>query len=106
MYVLCKPERVRHLYSRVEHHLYNKTGVRLNMGKTTVFNFAREKLRRVDELQQLGPRAERVWVGDHTLPENEQGLLVLGSPVSTLAYAEKCGKSKLDEELKLLELLP
>ena len=60
----------------------------------------------VDELQPTGPDAERVWVGDHTLPEKEQGVLVLGSPVVTRAYAEQWGRNKLDAELKLLDLLP
>ena len=49
-YVLCKPDRVRHLYSRVEHHLYKRIEVRLNMGKTKVFNHAGVKPPRVDEL--------------------------------------------------------
>ena len=104
VYSVCKPERVRHLYGRVEHHFFEKTGVRLNMGKTKVFNHAGLKPPQVDELQP--PNAERVWVGDRTLPAEEQGVLVLGSPVGTQEYAEACGRRKLDDELTLLELLP
>ena len=106
VYILCKPERVRYLCKRAEHHLFEKTGVRLNMGKTKVFNHAGVKPQGVDELQKTEPNAERVWVGDHTLPAEEQGVLVLGSPVGTVAYAEQWGKKKLGEELQLLDLLP
>ena len=73
-------------------------------GKIKVYNHASVKLEGVDELQKLGPDAERVWVGDHTLPQEEQGVLVLGFPMGTVAYAEKSGKSKLNAEQKLLEL--
>ena len=106
IYLLCKPDRVRHLYDRVAHHLYENTGIRLNMGKTKVYNHGGFKPRRVEELQPQEPNAEKVWVGDHSLPAEEQGVLVLGSPIGTQAFAEAHGQKKLNEELELLDLLP
>ena len=55
----------------------------------------------MDELQPIEPDTEKVWVGDHTLPEKEQGVLVLGSPVGTLEYAEEWARNKLNAELQL-----
>ena len=34
VYILCKPDRLKHLYDRAEHHFFEYTGVYLNMGKS------------------------------------------------------------------------
>ena len=44
-----------------------------------------------------------MWVGDRTLSAEQKGVLVLGSPVGTLAYAEECSTKKLEEELTFLK---
>ena len=80
-------------------------GIKLNMGKTKVYNRGGVKPTGVDTLQPPEPDAERVWVGDHTLPKEEQGVVVLGSPLGTTQFAEAHGKGKLDKELELLDLV-
>ena len=105
VYLLCKPERVKHLYERVAYHLEAHTGIRLNMGKTKVYNRGGAKPPGVDALQSTEPNADRVWVGDRALPAHKQGVVVLGSPVGTLEFAEAHGRKKLEEEVRLLDLL-
>ena len=39
------------MYGRIEQHLFEKTGVRLNMKKIKVFNYAELKPPRVNKLQ-------------------------------------------------------
>ena len=102
---MCRPERVRRVYEIVEHHLYTHAGIRLNMGKTKVYNKGGLTPPGVEHLQPPEPDAERVWVGDRTLPLEQQGLTVLGSPVGTLEYAEAQGQKKLAEEVQLLDLV-
>ena len=59
----------------------------------------------MNALQPQGPYAERVWVGDQSLPEKEQGVVVLGSPLGTQQFAEEHGKAKLEKELEFLDLV-
>ena len=46
-----------------------------------------------------------MWVGDQALPVEQQGVLVLGAPVGTQAFAEGHGENKLEGERRLLELV-
>ena len=59
----------------------------------------------VETLQPPGPDAERVWLGDHSLPAEQQGVVVLGAPLGTQRFAEEHGKEKLEKELDLLDLV-
>ena len=105
VYVVCRPERVSAVYAVVERCLFEHTGIRLNAGKTKVYNKGGVKPNGVDALQPPEPDAERVWVGDHSLPEEQQGVVVLGSPVGTQRFAEAHSKEKLEKELDLLDLV-
>ena len=63
----------------------------------------------VEELQRQAEEqgsTERIWVGDQTLPAKQQGVIVLGSPIGTKAFAEEHAKKRLEEEARLWELLP
>ena len=105
IYVMCRPERVKDVYGIVERHLYTHTGIRLNQGKTKVYNKGGLKPAGVEDLQPQGADAERVWVGDHALPREDQGVVVLGSPVGTPEFAEKHGAKKLEEAVNLMDLV-
>ena len=105
IYVLCRPERVKTVYGIVARHLYTYTGIQLNQGKTKVYNSGGYKPAGVDDLQPPEPDAERVWVGDSTLPREEQGVVVLGSPIGTREFANKYGARKLEEAVQLLDLV-
>ena len=69
------------------------------MSTLKVYNHAGMKPQGVNELQPIEADAEKVWVGDHTLPEKEQGVLVLSSPVDKLEYGEEWARNKLNAEL-------
>ena len=105
IYVVCRPERVATVYALVERHLYEHAGIKLNTGKTKVYNTGGTKPEGVDALQPPEPEAERVWVGDRSLPEEQQGVLVLGAPVGIQAFADKHGEDKPEGERKLLKLV-
>ena len=93
------------MYAVMERCLYEHTGIRLNAGKTTVYNRGGVKPDGVEALQPPGPDAERVWVGDHSLPAEQQGVVVLGAPLGIQRFAEEHGKEKLEKEFDLLGLV-
>ena len=75
IYVTVSPERVRPVYDLLSEQLFNHTGIRLNTGKTRVWNGAGQL---PPNLTSLG---SDVWVGNPALPPTEQGLTVLGAPI-------------------------
>ena len=75
IYVTVSPERVRPVYDLLSEHLFNHTGIRLNTGKTRVWNGAGQL---PPNLTSLG---SDVWVCNPARPTTEQGLTVLGAPI-------------------------
>lgn len=61
-------------------HTRAHTRIQFNSGKTRVWNAAGVALPHLDP---LGPD---VWVGDHALPSEQQGLTILGAPLGSLEY--------------------
>ena len=70
-----------------------------------MYNAEEYKPEGVEDLQPTEPGAEQVWVGDHDLPREARGVVVLGSPVGTLEFAQKHGNDKLAEVVQLLDLV-
>ena len=58
---------------------------------------------RTRDLQQRPE--DTVWVGDRTLPEDQQGLKVLGTPLGTAAFVHKLGDKRLQDERSFWEQL-
>ena len=91
IYVLCRPERVTAVHQIVASHLESHCGIRCHLGKTKVYNKAGVTPPGMEELQRQAEEqgsTERIWVGDQTLPTEQQGVVLLGSPIGTLAFAE------------------
>ena len=100
VYILCKPERVKKLYDLLEKALKDQTGLKLNTGKTRVYNRGSVQ---PEGVQELGAE---VWVGGHDRDVASRGLKVLGTPVGTPEYTEAQGTKWLEKEEKLWTLLP
>ena len=100
VYILCKPERVKKLYDLLEKALKDQTGLKLNTGKTRVYNRGGVQ---PEGVQELGAE---VWVGGHDRDAASRGLKVLGTPVGTPEYTEAQGTKWLEKEEKLWTLLP
>jgi hypothetical protein len=63
VYVLCKPERTRHLFDALATALWEHSRVRVNLGKTRCCNAAGEE---PPNCRQLGTEDEPCWVGEST----------------------------------------
>ena len=80
VYAVVSPDRVREVYDLMAHELHAHTRIRLNSGKTRIWNAAGIT---PPALAPLGPD---VWVGDRALPSEQRGLTILGAPVGTPQY--------------------
>ena len=75
VYAVAPPHRVRTIYDLLAHHLFAAARIRLNSGKTRIWNQACEP---PPHLASLG---DGVWVGDRAIPAERQGITVLGAPL-------------------------
>lgn len=80
-YVLCAPGRAHHLFVELQAGLWRHAHITLNHAKTRLWNLAGAPPAGWP-LPPAPPAPEHaVWVGDPALPEANQGLVVLGTPV-------------------------
>ena len=103
VYVLCSPNRARVVFDVLQEEILRHTGVHLHFGKTKVWNKAGVEPPGVRELQQKPE--EPVWVGDRSLPEDQQGLKVLGTPLGSSDFVQKLGEKRLQDERGFWEKL-
>ena len=100
VYVLSQPARIRPIYDLLAHHLHAHARIRLNSGKTRIWNGAGSE---PPNIQDLGPD---VWVGNPGLPRNSQGLVALGAPVGTQEYKQQHLQQTLTQHTELLQAIP
>ena len=103
-YVVSAPERTDALHSALEDALWRHARVRLNRGKTRVWNAGGEEPAGLARLQPVG--AEPVWTGAWSLPADQQGLLVLGAPLGSEAFVRRELRRKRETQDQLLARLP
>ena len=90
------PTRVFPIYAVLQEHLYACARIKINGGKTQVWNRGGTIPAACDVLehnaQSLDPDAQ-VWRGPH-LPESEQGMKVLGSPLGHPSFIQQFLRKK------------
>ena len=78
--------------------LREHAGIEVNLGKTKVWNLAGEEPGDMRDIAREHDPAARVWVGDQALPPEEQGLLVLGTPLGAEEFVQGDRRSEADVE--------
>ena len=88
IYVVAEPERVRPLLDALSAALWEHARDRLHAGKTRIWNAAGEEHPSIADLAAAGSAgsSDPAWVGDWSLPPDQQGLTVLGAPLGHDAY--------------------
>ena len=86
IYVVTSPERLGEVYALLSTHLLRCSSIRINVGKTQVWNAAGERPQACDLLERLSPE-NRVWRGSE-LPASEQGIRILGTPLGRPEYVD------------------
>ena len=105
IYVVAEPERVRPLLDALSAALWEHARVRLHAGKTRIWNAAGEELPSIADLAAAGS-SDPAWVGDWSLPPDQQGLTVLGAPLGHDAYVHAQLRLKRAEHDRLLGRIP
>jgi hypothetical protein len=100
IYVLVPPNRVRPVYDLLSHHLFTSAHIRLNAGKARVWNANGVP---PPGIAPLGPN---VWVGNQALPAEEQGLMILGTPVGSSQYQQHQLAHLRTQHDQLLQRIP
>ena len=89
IYVTCSPGRVVPIFNTLRRELWMHSRIQIHLGKTQVWNRGGVEppgwQRLAADAQASDPDAV-VWRGDHTLPLENQGLLVLGTPLGSPAF--------------------
>ena len=100
VYILSSRDRARPLYDILTTKIRNSTGIEPNLGKTECWSSGGGHAPPGIDQLNAPPPADPVWKGN--LPQELNGLEILGSPVGHPAYIAKKLKDKLEEENKLL----
>ena len=102
------PDRVGPIYTTLDVDLYRHARVRINGGKTQVWNAAGIRARTCDELERIAQEADpraRVWRGSH-LPLVQQGITVLGTPLGSVEFVQAHLHKTLADHDTLLSRIP
>ena len=108
VYVATIPDRVGEVYNALATELYTHSRIRLNGGKTQVWNAACLKPTACDYLEKIvqadDPDA-RVWRGSE-LPTRKQGIRVFGTPLGHEDFVIAQLDALLDQHQVLLSRIP
>ena len=105
IYVVAEPERVRPLLDALSAALWEHARVRLHAGKTRIWNAAGEEPPTIADLAAASS-SDPAWVGDWSLPPDQQGLTVLGAPLGHDAYVHAQLRLKRAQHDRLLGRIP
>ena len=109
IYAVCSPSRVGEVYSLIQRHLWEQTGIRVHQGKTKIWNAGGVKPPVADVLTaraQVDHPEALVWRGDPSLDVSRQGLNVLGVPVGHPQYVAAQLNHKGAEQAVLFARIP
>ena len=103
------PARVGPIYAVLQEHLYGYARIRINGGKTQVWNRGGTRPEACDVLEQIAQSLDpdaQVWRGPPHLPESEQGMKVLGSPLGHPSFIQQFLRKKALKHRTLLDRIP
>ena len=100
-YILAPPHHVLELHQRFERHALHRAQLRLNPGKTRVWNSAGVHPVGVDS---LAPDSD-VWVGNRALDSAQHGFVALGVPLGTPEFIAAFLETLLAKQRTLLDRL-
>ena len=108
IYTTTSPDRVGSLYALLQEHLFGYSRIRINGGKTQVWNQAGVRPDACDILERIAQASDlqaRVWKGPG-LPEEKQGMKVLGAPLGHPSFVQAFLVKKIEDQRTLLDRIP
>ena len=92
--VTTSPDRTAQAFRSLQAALKTHANIDLHLGKTKAWNAAGEEPSGLREIASGGPDDPPTWVGDATLPPEQQGLMLLGTPLGSAPYVQATLPSK------------
>ena len=105
VYVVTTPDMVATVYTLLQENLWVFAGVRIDGGKTQVWNAAGRKplvCEAMDRIAQAQNPEAKVWRGSE-VPVDRQGVKVLGAPIGHLAFV---AAQLAEHQATLLQRIP
>ena len=109
LYAICSPDRAVPIFNLIQRELWTCSRIEVHLGKTQIWNrglfepfgchLLTAAARRVD------PTAV-VWRGDPTLPADQRGMKVLGTPLGHSEYVDAQLRHITAEHQILLDRIP
>ena len=109
LYTVCLPERVGELHRVLAHELAAQAHIALHHGKTKVWNRGGHEPPACIALQaraRLSDEDATVWRGNHTLPNEIQGIKILGTPVGQVEFVRHHLATKTAKHAVLFSRIP
>ncbi|CAE7764707.1 unnamed protein product [Symbiodinium sp. CCMP2592] len=85
-YASCDPADACAAFVTLRTQLKRHANIDVHLGKTRVWYFTGEQPPGLAEVLPTVPGEAPIWVGDHSLPPEQQGFLVLGTPFGSEAF--------------------
>ena len=109
IYVTARPDRVVPIFNLLRRELWTHARIQIHLGKTQIWNQAGVEPAGCDVLTMDARRNDPdavVWKGDHTLPPDQQGLIVLGTPLGSAEFVQRELASLSAKHQSLLDRIP
>ena len=106
VYVVTTPPRVADSYAHLDRALWEHAGIRINQGKTQIFNRAGVFPPGCHHILRAGRQLTPpvvVWRGDSALPSDQQGVTILGTPLGHVDFVRAQLRAKIEEHRLLLD---
>ena len=105
-YVACDPADACDAFVTLRSALKRHANIDVHLGKTRVWNSTGEQPPGLTEVLPTAPGEAPVWVGDHSVPLQQQGFLVLGTPFGSEAFKKEALRTKGLSHGRLLDRIP
>ena len=106
VHVVTTPPRVAHSYAPLDRALWEHAGIRINQGKTQIFNRAGVFPRGCQHILRAGRQVTPpvvVWRGDSALPSDQWVVTILGTPLGHADFVRAQLRAKIEEHRLLLD---
>ena len=105
LYVVCQPGRVVDVHHIIAVELWSHAKIRIQHGRHRCGTAEESSLQRLSFLQaaaQVSDPDALVWRGNAALPEAEQGIKILGTPLGHPAFVQSFLRKKTEDHALLL----
>ena len=105
-YITCPVQRVVPTFRALRSALAEYANIDIHLGKMRVWNAAGVEPEGLAAEVPPQPGRPPVWVGAHSLPAEQQGMVVLGTPLGSDAFVDAFLRQKIEAQASLFSKIP